>query len=63
MRAQVWFDLPWINEKDGRKFQTILESHVLQNDRDFILEFLKNLPDVHMYLAENCKPNQEVPAT
>jgi hypothetical protein len=61
MRARVWFDLPWVTETEGRKFQNLLENHVQQNDRDYILTFLANLPQVNMYIAEDCIPDKEPP--
>ena len=62
MRARVWFDLPWVIEAEGRKFQNLLENHVAQNDRSYILTFLENLPEVHMYIGEDCIPDKEPPA-
>lgn len=62
MHASIWFQLPWISEVEGKKFQARLENHVQQNDRGYILDFLSNLPEVQMYISEHCIPDKEPPA-
>jgi hypothetical protein len=62
MRATIWFDLPFVPDTEGRKFQNLLESRVQQNDREYILGFLSNLPDVRMYISETIRPDKEPPA-
>ena len=59
MHASIWFSLPWISEVEGKKFQALLENHVQQNDRSYILDFLANLPSVQMYISEHCIPDKE----
>jgi hypothetical protein len=61
MHASIWFALPWVSEVEGRKFQALLENHVQQNDRSYILDFLKELPEVQMYISEHCIPDKEPP--
>lgn len=61
MRTEIWFSLPFISDKEGRKFQTILENHVQQNDRAYILDFLGNLPKVFMYISETVRLDKEPP--
>ena len=53
MRARLWFDLPFVPDKEGRLFQNLLETHINQNDREYILNFLSHLPVVHMYIQED----------
>jgi len=62
MRATIWFDLPFVPEAEGRKYQNLLESRVQQNDREYILNFLSNLPDLRMYISETVRPEKEPPA-
>jgi len=59
MHASIWFQLPWISEAEGSKFQALLENHVQQNDRSYILDFLSNLPNVQMYISEHHIENKE----
>lgn len=62
MRMILWFTLPLVDEASGRKFQNLIENRVQQNDRDYVLDFLKALPKVTMSIAEDCFPDREPPA-
>ena len=59
MRARVWFDCPWVDEARGRQIQDLLENNVKENNREYILTFLANVPDVKMYIGEDCIPDKE----
>ena len=62
MRMILWFTLPLVDEAPGRQFQNLIENRVQQNDRDYVLDFLKALPNVAMAIAEDCFPEKEPPA-
>lgn len=61
-RPEIWFILPWVDDAFGKKVQAELENRVLQNDKEYILDFLAGVPKVQIYIGEHCKVDKEVTA-